>query len=156
MSIIQNAAAFLLGTPAPAAAPSASSAAPSTTVATATTITTAPATSTTGASAAHDAAAGAMQQTSAAAQGAQTSNAQAQAQAQAEARARAEAEAQRFYAPPIDLPRNATSVDVRAGLARAMADPSVNESSAQKLFQLHQQLLEADKAMINVILSRGR
>lgn len=57
-----------------------------------------------------------------------------------------------FNAPPLDLPDNPTTRDVMAGLAKAMADPTVNSSSAQQLFSLHEQLMQAEKAMMQVIV----
>jgi hypothetical protein len=57
-----------------------------------------------------------------------------------------------FNAPPLDLPDNPTTLDVMAGLTKAMADPSVNASTAQQLFSLHEQLMQAEKAMMQVIV----
>jgi hypothetical protein len=57
-----------------------------------------------------------------------------------------------FNAPMLDLPEDPTIQDVRIGLVRAMADPTVNSSTAQQLFQLHDQLFQAEKAMMQVIV----
>lgn len=72
-------------------------------------------------------------------------------QAQAGAAA-AQPKVEAFNAPSLDLPDNPTSRDVMAGLTKAMADPTVNASSAQQLFQLHEQLFQAEKAMMQVIV----
>lgn len=66
--------------------------------------------------------------------------------------AAAQPKAEAFNAPALDLPDNPTSRDVMAGLTKAMADPTVNASSAQQLFQLHEQLFQAEKAMMQVIV----
>ncbi len=60
--------------------------------------------------------------------------------------------AEPFNAPMLDLPDDPTSRDVMVGLTRAMADPTVNKSSAQQLYNLHEQLLAAEKAMMTAIL----
>lgn len=63
-----------------------------------------------------------------------------------------QAQAEPFNAPMLQLPDNPTTLDVMDGLARAMADPSVNQTTAQRLFQLHQQLMEAEKAMAQAVI----
>lgn len=57
-----------------------------------------------------------------------------------------------FNAPMLSLPPNPTSHEVRIGLVRAMADPTVNKNSAQQLYQLHDMLFQAEKAMMQVII----
>lgn len=57
-----------------------------------------------------------------------------------------------FNAPSLRLPRNPTTREVLNGLTSAMADPSVNDSSAQKLYQLHEQLLNAERGMLQAII----
>lgn len=57
-----------------------------------------------------------------------------------------------FNAPSLALPRNPTTREVLNGLTSAMADPTVNESSAQKLYQLHEQLLNAERGMLQAII----
>jgi hypothetical protein len=57
-----------------------------------------------------------------------------------------------FNARRLDLPPDPTSLDVRLGLVRAMADPTVNHATAAQLFQLHEQLMQAEKAMMQVII----
>ena len=57
-----------------------------------------------------------------------------------------------FNAGMLDLPPEPTSRDVMAGLTQKMADPTVNSTTANKLFQLHEQLMQAEKAMMQVIV----
>jgi len=57
-----------------------------------------------------------------------------------------------FNAPMLDLAPGASTREVMAGLTKAMADPTVNKSTAQQLFSLHEQLMQAEKAMIQVIV----
>lgn len=57
-----------------------------------------------------------------------------------------------FNAKRLVLPDDPTSYDVRVSLVRAMGDPTINKSSAQQLFQLHDQLFQAEKAMMQVIV----
>lgn len=57
-------------------------------------------------------------------------------------------QAQAFNAPELELPRDPSTRDVLDGLTHAMADPSVNQTTADRLFQIHQQLMDAQKAMI--------
>jgi hypothetical protein len=92
-----------------------------TTTATTTTTTTAPASAASATTAA----------TQQAAQGAQA------AQPQAEA----------FNAPMLDLPDDPSTRDVMNGLVGAMADPTMNASTAQALLDLHKQLMAAQQAM---------
>ena len=57
-----------------------------------------------------------------------------------------------FNAPMLDLSEGASTREVMAGLQKAMADPTVNKSTAQQLFSLHEQLMQAEKAMLQVII----
>ena len=57
-----------------------------------------------------------------------------------------------FNAPMLDIPEGATTREVMAGLTKAMADPTVNASTARQLFTLHEQLMQAEKAMMQVIV----
>lgn len=114
--------------PAANLAATSAAAAPSGTTTTATVTTTANAPTTA-------AATGAQQ----AAQGAQ----QVQAQPQAEA----------FNAPMLDLPPDPSTHEVMNGLAGAMADPSVNKSSADQLYAMHKQLLDAERSMVDAIIA---
>lgn len=61
-----------------------------------------------------------------------------------------------FNARPLVLPEGATTRHVLDGLAGAMADPSVNRSTAQRLFEFHQQLLDAEKSMTQAVLEGMR
>jgi hypothetical protein len=70
----------------------------------------------------------------------------------ADGAAQAQPREEPFNAPMLVLPPEPTSHDVRLGLVRAMADPTVNHSTAQQLFQLHEQLMQAEKAMLQVIV----
>lgn len=85
-------------------------------------------------------------QTIAAAQ-AQQGAAHAQAPAQQQA-----PQAEVFNAPMLTLPQSPTTRDVLRGLTTAMADPTVNEGSAQKLYSLHEQLLNAERGMIQAVI----
>ena len=64
--------------------------------------------------------------------------------------------AEAFNAKALDLPDNPTTRDVLTGLTAAMADPTVNQTTAQKLFEFHQQLFEMEKAMTLAIVNRGQ
>ncbi len=57
-----------------------------------------------------------------------------------------------FNAPMLDIPPDATTREVMSGLTKAMADPSVNSSTARQLFTIHEQLMQAEKAMMQVIV----
>ncbi|MCW2926097.1 MAG: hypothetical protein JWM86_65 [Thermoleophilia bacterium] len=57
-----------------------------------------------------------------------------------------------FNAPMLQLPSSPTTKDVLVGLQFAMADDTVNASSAQRLFELHEQLMAAEKAMAQAII----
>ena len=57
-----------------------------------------------------------------------------------------------FNAPMLDLPPGATTREVMAGLQKGMADPTVNGSSVNKLYELHEMLMQAEKAMTQVIV----
>lgn len=57
-----------------------------------------------------------------------------------------------FNAPQLVLPPSPTSREVMNGLTRAMADPTVNQGSAQKLYQLHEMLLNAERSMIQAVI----
>lgn len=70
----------------------------------------------------------------------------------AEGAQQAQPKAETFNAPMLDLPPDPSSQDVLTGLARAMADPSVNASSAQQLFSLYDQIMQAEKAMTQAII----
>lgn len=74
---------------------------------------------------------------------AQTGAAQTQAQ---------EPKAEVFNAPPLDLPPGATSRDVMAALRSAMSKPGVNASTAQALSGVHDMIMQAEKAMMQVII----
>ena len=71
---------------------------------------------------------------------------------QGAAAAQPQAEAEVFNAPMLDLPDAPTTTDVLHGLTAAMADPTVNAGTAQKLYQLHEQLLNAERAMVQSII----
>lgn len=45
---------------------------------------------------------------------------------------------------------DATTMDVLVSLNRSMANPRVNKSTAQQLYQLQQQIFEAHKATIRL------
>lgn len=62
------------------------------------------------------------------------------------------AQAEVFNAPMLDLPSNPTTRDVLGGLTRAMGDPTVNDTTIQKLYGLHEQLLNAERGMIQAII----
>lgn len=70
--------------------------------------------------------------------------------------AQAQPKAEAFNAPALDLPDDPDTRDVLRGLTAAMADPTVNDTSAQRLYELHQQLLEAEKAMTQAVLDGMR
>lgn len=53
-----------------------------------------------------------------------------------------------FNAPPLKLPRDPSTSDVLTALAGSAGDPTTNESSAQKVYQLEQMLRDAHKSMI--------
>lgn len=57
-----------------------------------------------------------------------------------------------FNAPRIKLPSNPTTLDVLDGLSRAMASPDVNDSTAQKLYQLHEMLFTVEKSMAQAVI----
>lgn len=57
-----------------------------------------------------------------------------------------------FNAPMLRLPPSPTTHEVLNGLTGAMGDPSVNAASAQKLYQIHEMLLNADRSMIQAII----
>lgn len=57
-----------------------------------------------------------------------------------------------FNAPMLRLPESPTAADVLTGLAAAMADPTVNRTSAQQVYQLHEQLMNAERSMTQVVL----
>lgn len=57
-----------------------------------------------------------------------------------------------FNAPMLDIPPGATTYEVMAGLKKAMADPTVNDSSVNKLYELHEMLMQAEKSMMQVII----
>ena len=61
-----------------------------------------------------------------------------------------------FNAPKLILPPDPTSREVLTGLTRAMADPTVNRSTAQQLYQLHEQIRTAEQTMIQAILDGVR
>lgn len=69
-----------------------------------------------------------------------------------EGAAQAQPQEEVFNAPMLDIPPGATTREVMAGLRSAMADPTVNSSTANKLFSLHEQLMQAEKAMMQVII----
>ena len=62
------------------------------------------------------------------------------------------AQAEVYNAPMLDLPANPTTRDVMSGLTRAMADPTVNDYSIKLLYERHEQLLNAERAMIQSII----
>lgn len=64
----------------------------------------------------------------------------------------APAQPEPFNAPMLDIPPGATTREVMAGLMKAAADPTVNDSSARQLLALHEQLMQAEKAMMQVIV----
>jgi hypothetical protein len=70
-----------------------------------------------------------------------------QAQTQAQ-----EPKAEAFNAPPLDIPPGATSREVLAALRKSMSTPGVNASTAQALSGLHDMIMQADKAMMQVII----
>jgi hypothetical protein len=74
------------------------------------------------------------------------------AQQAAQGAAQAQPKEEPFNAPMLALPPDPTTREVMSGLTKAMADPSVNDSSAQKLYSLHEQLLNADRAMIQAVI----
>jgi hypothetical protein len=57
-----------------------------------------------------------------------------------------------FNAPMLDLPPNPSTQEVLAGLTRAMTDPTVNARTANELSGLHDRLMQAQKAMTQVII----
>lgn len=71
---------------------------------------------------------------------------------QGAAQAQAQPKEEPFNAPMLDLPPGATTRETMAGLNKAMADPTVNASSVNKLYQLHEMLMQAEKAMTQVIV----
>ena len=66
--------------------------------------------------------------------------------------AQAQPQPEVFNAPPLALPPSPTTHEVLNGLTSAMADPSVNAGSRQKLYQIHEMLLNADRSMIQAII----
>ncbi len=66
--------------------------------------------------------------------------------------AQAQPQPEVFNAPMLDIPPGATTREVLAGLQKAMADPTVNTSSVNGLNQLHEMLMQAEKAMAQVII----
>ncbi len=64
----------------------------------------------------------------------------------------AQPKAEVFNAPMLDIPPGATTHEVMAGLKKAMADPTVNASSVDKLYQIHEMLMQSEKAMVQVII----
>lgn len=68
------------------------------------------------------------------------------------AQAQAQPKEEPFNAPMLDIPPGATTVEVMAGIKKAMSDPTVNKTTAQQLFWLHDQLMQAEKAMTQVII----
>lgn len=66
--------------------------------------------------------------------------------------AQAQPQPEVFNAPMLNLPPSPTSHEVMNGLTAAMADPTVNESSAQKLYQLHEMLLNAERSMLQAVI----
>ncbi|MCB0879241.1 MAG: hypothetical protein KDC46_09715 [Thermoleophilia bacterium] len=72
--------------------------------------------------------------------------------AQVQDAANAKPDAEPFNAPMLKLPLEPNTRDVMAALVGAMGDPTVNSSTANQLFQLHEQLMQAEKAMTQVIV----
>lgn len=62
------------------------------------------------------------------------------------------AQPEAYNAPPLDLPRDPSTRDVLVGIARVAGDPTVNETTAQRLLQVHEMLLAAEKQMIQSVL----
>ena len=77
---------------------------------------------------------------------------QAAAQQATQGAAQAQPKPEPFNAPMLDVPPNPTTREVMSGLTKAMGDPTVNDTTAQRLFELHQQLLNADRAMIQAVI----
>jgi len=63
-----------------------------------------------------------------------------------------EPRAEVFNAPKLDLPDDPSTVQVMDGLVAAMADPTVNDSSANRLYEFHKQMLDQYKQSIQVII----
>lgn len=82
-------------------------------------------------------------------QASQTAAVQAQQGAQA-------AQPEAFNAPRLSLPASPTTRDVLMGLQRAMARDDVNASSVAKLSQLHDMIMQADRAMVQAIMDGVR
>jgi hypothetical protein len=59
---------------------------------------------------------------------------------------------EQFNPPMLDLPPSPSTREVMAGLTRAMADPTINSTTANELFGLHEKLMQAEKAMMQVII----
>jgi hypothetical protein len=74
------------------------------------------------------------------------------AQQAAQGAAQAQPKEEPFNAPMLRLGPSPTSHDVLNGLTAAMADPSVNQTTASRLYELHQQILNADRAMIQAVI----
>jgi hypothetical protein len=87
-----------------------------------------------------------------AASGSTTASTGGAATEQAAAGAQQSQQAEPFNAPRLVLPSEATTREVMVGLTRAMADPSVNKTTAQQLYSLHEQMKSAEQAMIQSIL----
>lgn len=82
----------------------------------------------------------------------QPASPQAAAQQATQGAAQAQPKPEPFNAPMLALPPSPNTREVMSGLTKAMADPSVNGTTAQRLFELHQQLLNADRAMIQAVV----
>ena len=83
--------------------------------------------------------------------GADTGTTQAAAGAQ-----QAQPQAEPFNAPMLSLPADPSTHDVLDGLTRAMADDTVNKSTADALYKIHQMVFEMEKAAAQVILDGVR
>jgi hypothetical protein len=70
----------------------------------------------------------------------------------AQGAAQAQPKEEPFNAPMLVLPPSPTGHEVMAGLTRAMADPTVNASTASKLYQLHEMVLNAERAAIQAVI----
>ena len=82
----------------------------------------------------------------------QASTATASTTASQQATAGAQQVAEAFNGKAFVVTEKATTRDVLKGLVRTMEDPSINERSAQTVYELHQKLFAAEQAMIQTLL----
>ena len=74
------------------------------------------------------------------------------AQQAAQGAAQAQPKEEPFNAKMLVLPRNPSGHDVMAGLTSAMADPTINATTAAGLYKLHEMVLNAERSAIQAVI----